>query len=472
MSHLQDTAFDLAVLGGGPAGYVAAIRGAQLGARVALVEKDRPGGTCLNRGCIPTKALVESARAIELARRSADLGVDLKPGPVDYPRVAARKDRVVARLVGGVETLLKGNGVHRLAGRGTLRGPGTIEVTAPDGQVTRIAAGRIIVATGSKPAPLPVPGLEGDGILDSDAALAMTTLPDSMIIIGGGVIGVEFAGIYSRFGVRVTLVEALEQILPREDHEVAGELRRNLAKDGVDVHTGVRVTSCNNDANGRKKLTLEAGGRQITLEAGAILVATGRISNPEGLEGSGLKLERGRVVTSADLETNLPGVLAAGDIRGQVMLAHAASAEGLAAAERLLGKETSVDLRAVPNCVFSFPEVASAGLSEQAARDMGYQVVTGKFPFAANGKALAMAEAEGFVKVVAESKWGEVLGIHIIGPQASSLIGEAALALRLEVTYDELARTIHPHPTLTEALMEASAAVGGEAIHFLNRPGR
>lgn len=470
MSQVHGSNFDLAVLGGGPAGYVAAIRGAQLGARVALVEKDRPGGTCLNRGCIPTKALVESAKALELARRSADLGVDLKAGPVDYARVAARKDRVVARLVGGVETLLKGNGVQRFTGRGALKGPGTIEVAGPDGQLTRVDARRIIVATGSRPARVLIPGLDGDGILDSDAALALTSLPGSMIIIGGGVIGVEFAGIYSRFGVKVILVEALEQILPREDREVVEELRRHLVKDGVEVHTGARVTSCATTANGMRRLTLEAGGRQLTLEASAVLVATGRVPNPEGLEGSGLKIERGRVVAEDDLETNLPGVLAAGDVRGQLMLAHAASAEGLAAAEKALGKQTlSVDHRAVPNCIFSFPEVASIGLSEQAAREKGHQVVTGKFPFAANGKALAMAEAEGFVKVVAESKWGEILGIHIIGPQASSLIGEAALALKLEVTFDELARTIHPHPTLTEALMEASAAVGGEAIHFLNR---
>lgn len=469
--------YDLLVLGGGPGGYTAAIRGAQLGARVALVERDALGGTCLNRGCIPTKALVESARAHVLAREMCVFGVEVTGPRLNYASVMAHKERVVGRLVKGLEGLMRGNHIDVHRGNGVVRAPGRVEVrdAQPPGtgfngtgvHPLNLGAKKIILATGSRPAGLKIPGIDGPGVVSGEEALSLAELPESIVIIGGGVIGVEFACIYREFGAQVTIVEVLDRILPREDREVAAHLRQRLEKAGIAVLTGARVESIEGP-RGAVGVILQHGGESKKLTATLVLVAVGRAANVEDLGDLPLQFDRGFVATNERMETNVPGVYAIGDLRGG-MLAHVASAEGIVAAENALGREAQMDYRAVPGCIFSFPEVASVGLSEEEAVNKGHDVTVGRFPFAASGRALAMEEADGFVKVVSDKKFGEVLGVHIIGPHASDLIGEAVLAMKLEATAEEMARTIHPHPTLTEALMEAGADVLGEAIHVLRR---
>lgn len=454
--------FDLVVVGGGPGGSAAAIRAAELGARVALIEKGQMGGTCLNIGCIPTKALIGSAEVYRTARRGADFGLDIPRVGLDLARVLERKQAIVKKLRADVEDSLSFSGVQVMRGTATLLRPNRIQVE--DGaEAHEIEAGRVILATGSEAGRPPVAGIDLPGVITSTEALSPERLPSSMIVVGGGAIGIEFACLYSALGTEVTVIEMLPSILPMVDGEIARYLRSLLRRDGVRVHTGARVQKIGVADGEEKQVVFESttGVREAT--ADLVLLATGRRPYTAGLnlDDLGVKTERGAVVVNEHMETSVEGIYAVGDVTGGSMLAHVASAEGWVAAENALGHRTSVDYRSVPNCIFCQPEIASVGLTEAQAREAGLAVRVGKANFMANGRALALGEASGLVKLVCEAGSGRVLGVHIIGPHATDLIGEAALAIQTEATVGDLTRTFHAHPTLPEALLEAAQKAAG-----------
>lgn len=456
------SSYDAIVIGGGPAGYTSAIRIAQLGGKVCIIEEDKVGGTCLNRGCIPTKALLTSAGLYNKIKKARDFGINIDNYSADFPAMMQRKDRIVNRLRMGVEYLLKNNGVEILKGRGKVKGKGTVEV-ANGNEVQTIQGTHIVIASGSKPAKIPGIEYNGNTVVTSDELLSLTNLPGSLLIIGGGVIGCEFACIFSELGTKVSIVEMLPQILPAEDEEIALTLRGILEKRGIKIYTGTKV---NTIATGPSQVISElSNGEKIETEK--VLVCTGRVPNSSGLglEESGVKVEKGRVITDQKMRTNIEGIYAIGDVTGGILLAHVAMAEGVVAAENIMGKELTIDYTAVPSCIFTFPEIASVGLSEKKARETGMGIVIGKFPFTASGKALAGGEQEGFVKVVSE-KSGKILGVHIIGPEATNLIAEAVLCIQNNIGVEKIARTIHAHPTLPEAFLEATLDLKGEAIHI------
>jgi len=461
--------FDLVIIGGGTGGYVCAIRAAQLGLKVALVEKDRLGGVCLNWGCIPTKTLLRSAGAYLEAGRLAEFGVHLEGTlAVDWAAMVARKDRVVGELVGGVERLLKGHGVELVSGVARLSSPRRVEVTLADGGHTLLEADQIVIATGSLPARPPIRGLDLPGVLTSDDILALETLPRRLAIIGGGVIGIEFATLFSALGVQVSVIEMLPTILPPVDQELARRYRVLLKQQGVELRLEASVEEIV-AVEGGLEVHYTVKDRQERIEADLVLNATGRVpfSQGLGLEEVGVARQRGRVLVDDRLRTNVPGLYAVGDVTGQVLLAHVASRQGEVAAEVIAGHDSRMDYRAVPNVVFSRPEIAGVGLTSQQAREQGIEVEVGTFPFSASGKALAQGETEGQVRLLCEPGSGKLLGLHVMGPGASELIAEGALAVRLGLTARELAETIHAHPTLPEAVAEAARAVAfGEAIHF------
>lgn len=458
---------DVLVVGGGPGGYVAALRAAQLGAKVALVEREHLGGVCLNYGCIPTKALLRTVEVLELVRRAGEFGVVVDEPRLDWPAAQQRKDAVVSQLVGGVSRLLERRGVEVVWGEARLRAPRQVEVRAKVG--TQVWQARnVILATGSRAAMPPVPGLEGEKVWTSREALALERLPASLLVVGGGPVGLEFAALFSACGVQVTVVEMLDRLAPGLDRDIGESLAWVLEQRGVGVRVGTRVAAVEHGADGlRVQVTGPAGEEYLEVEA--VLVAAGRAPNVEGLglEGAGVRHGRGGIAVDDRMQTNVPGVYAVGDVTGGTMLAHVAMHEGVVAAENALGHERRMDRKAVPSCIFTEPEVASVGLSEEAAREAGYEVQVGKFPFANNGKAVAMGEVEGFVKVVASQRFGEVLGVHVVGPHASDLVLEGTLAMVLEATLDELEASIHPHPTLGEAVAEAVLAARGRALHSL-----
>ena len=470
--------YDIVIIGGGPGGYVAAIRAAQLGARVALVEKERIGGTCLNHGCIPTKTLVSSAETYLLAKQATRYGVDIggrNSEPyieVNFPQMMARKDEVVDTLVTSVIELVKGHKVDIYKGLGTILKPGLVQVKMDGGRsesnIQQLAAKNIVIATGSVPARLPIPGLDLPGVLTSRELLALEELPSSLAIVGGGVIGVEFASIFNALGTKVTVVEMLPHLLPPVDRKLARRFQRILSGQGVEVKLNAPVQEIGSE-NGRLRVKFAGAKGEGAVEAEKVLVAVGRWPYTEGLGVSelGIKMDRRRILVNEFMETSVPGIYAIGDVLGTYMLAHVASYEGEVAVENALGHRRAADYRAVPYCVFATPELAGVGLGEREAKEQGldYQVV--RFPFSASGRALAMGEAEGQVKMVCEKDSGRVLGLHIMGPRASDLIAEGALAIQLGATAEDLAQTIHAHPTLPEAVMEAAkAAAFGEAIHF------
>ncbi|MGE5594033.1 MAG: dihydrolipoyl dehydrogenase [Betaproteobacteria bacterium] len=464
--------FDVAVVGGGPGGYVAAIRAAQLGRSVCLIEKDQLGGTCLNRGCIPTKALVASVQALETAKRLAEFGVEFGGQGGDcgggeararFDRMVARKDRVVARLRAGIGFLLKKNKVAVIAGTGRMMGPGRIEVDAKEGPA-EVRARDIIIATGSKPVIFPSFGYDGRVVITSDEALDFQDVPESLLIVGGGVIGCEFAFIFSSLGSRVTVVDIMPTILPMEDPDSAAAVADSLKKRKVVVRTGVKIERIAVEGD-EAVAVLDSGER---LSAARVLLSVGRRANSEGigLEDAGVEIgKRGEVVVNDQMATNVPGIYAIGDVVGKVMLAHVASAQGIVAAQNIAGADRRMSYAAVPSAIFTSPEVASVGLNERQAKEEGFDVRVGKFPFTASGKALAMGEAEGFVKIVADGSTDRILGIHIVGPHATELIPEPTMAVRMKMTVAEFARTIHAHPTLAEAIGEAAEAVHRMAIH-------
>lgn len=467
--------FDLVVLGGGIGGYSAAIRAAQLGKTVALVERDKLGGTCLHRGCIPSKALLRSAEVYSTAKRGESFGVITEEVRFDWVRAQARKTAIVEQLHKGLQYLMKKHSIEVVRGSGRIIGPsifsprsGSVAVELEDGEVDTLVPAQLVIATGSRPAMLP--GLEADGtrILTSDDALAMDRLPASIVIVGGGVIGVEWATLLSELEVDVTVVEADKQLLPAEDEEVARELERLLRKKGVRVKTGARLrTESVRTGPPGVRLTLDTAKGEEALEAEAMLVCVGRVANTEGLglENTDVRMEKGQIRVNEHLQTTEPHIYAVGDVIGGPQLAHAAGHEGIAAAEHAAGRPAvRHPAHLIPRCIYTHPEVASVGWTEREAREKGLSVKTAKFSFQALGKALVFGENDGFVKVVADAESNDLLGVHIIGPQATELVSEAALARLLDATPWEIGALAHPHPTLSEALGEAMLAVDGLSI--------
>ena len=465
----SDETFDLTVIGSGPGGYVAAIRAAQLGLKTAVVEMaPRPGGTCLLWGCIPTKALLHAAEVLETSRHAGRFGVKVAPGELDVEALHKYKDKVVTANVKGVEYLFKKGGVTLISGRGRLTGKHSVSVALTGGGTKTLETKFTIVATGSAIRGLPGVEFDGTQIINSDHALGLKKVPASMIVLGAGAVGVEFASIYATFGAKVTVVELLPRLIPVEDASLGAELEKAFRKRGLTVHTGTKVERVVKD-KGSVKVTSSKDGKTVELEAEILLVAVGRrpLTEDLGLEALGVKLDRGFVEVDGLMRTAVPGVYAIGDIVKTQALAHVASHEGIVAVEDAVGKNPHpINYDKIPSCTYCDPEVASIGLSEDEARKRGYDVVVGQFPFSAIGKAKILEDTRGFVKIVSEKKYDEVLGVHIIGPHATELISEATAALNLEATAASLFEAVHAHPTLSEAMGEAALAVHGRAIHI------
>lgn len=463
--------YDVAVLGGGPAGYVAAIRAAQYGLKTALIEQSALGGTCLNRGCIPTKAMLHTGEVLEEIRKAERLGIVVGKPTVDLKKLYAYKDSVVKKLVGGVGSLLKANGVDVYKGRGAFEDRYTLKVTAGEAKPAKpekqVSARHILIAAGSKPLTPPIDGLEKTGYWTSNTLLEDNPdIPKSMIIIGGGVIGTECATILKDLGVEVTLVEMMDQLLPQMDRDAAETLRKSLKKEGIEIHTGVKVTEVSQKNNG-KSCRIETGEGERTLEAEEIMVAVGRgpVIDIPGVEKLGLKTDRKGFVVNENLQTTVENIYAAGDVSGKWQLAHAASAEGIAVIDHIAGKPNYTNREIVPSCIYTRPEIASVGISAKEAEENGYSVALGTFPMAANGKAMISGDTAGFVKIVSDAQTGELLGAQIVGPRATDMIGELAAAMSAEVTVEEIAAAIHPHPTVSEAIMEALHDIEGLSAH-------
>jgi len=463
---VADQQYDIVIIGSGPGGYVAGIRAGQLGMKVAVIEKDPfIGGTCTHRGCIPTKALLENADIFEHVNRAKEFGINVGGVQLDFKAGQDRKQAVVDKNAKGIEFLFKKNKVDRITGFGRIAGKGVVEVTGQTPQ--KLNAKNIILAMGSVTKDLPHIKTDGKRIINSDHILLLQEVPKSMLVIGAGAVGCEFASIFSRFGTKTTIVEVLPQLLPLEDEEIAKEFTRMFKKKGIDVYTDAKVESAEVQANG-VKVTVSAKGKQQTFDVDVVLSATGRRAVTEncGLEKTQVKIERGFVQVDPFMRTAEPNVYAIGDIVPTPALAHCASAEGIVAVEHIAGLDPRpINYDHVPNCTYTDPEVASVGLTEKKARERGYDVKVGKFPFTANSKARILGESGGLVKIVSEKKYDEVLGMHIVGPRATELIVEGCSALELEATAESIARTIHAHPTLSEAMMEAAEDVAGHSIH-------
>ena len=460
--------YDLVVIGAGPGGYVAAIRAAQLGLSVAVVEKDQPGGVCLNWGCIPSKAILTSAEMYEDLKQGERYGIKVSGLSFDYPQVIKRSRQVAGRLAKGVEYLLKKNKVPLLKGAGRLEAKNRVVIEASGQEAQQVEAERIVIATGSRERTLP--GLEVDGkqVLTSYEALTEQAIPESLVIIGGGAIGVEFAYIYSTFGSRVTIVEMEKQLLPGVDSEIVQELERSFKRKGIEILTQTMFHSLEKYP-GRVELILDNAGTLKERTTNKVLVAVGRapISADLGLEEAGVEIDRGYIQVNEQLQTANTAIYAIGDVNGPPLLAHAASEEGIAAVEYMTGeREKGLDSSRIPACIYCQPQVAVFGLSEEQAQAQGYEVKVGRFPFRALGKALASGHDEGMVKLVVEKEYGEILGCHIVGRGATDLIAEVGLARTLEATTAELSETVHAHPTLSEAIMEAALDAEGRGINF------
>ncbi len=459
----------LLIIGGGPAGYVAALRAAQLGAKPLLVEGGQLGGTCLNRGCIPTKSLIESAGLLHRLGRAAEHGIKLGKVSLDLKTMVGRKDNVAAALRQSLEVLLPDRGVEVMPGVAAFTGPREAAVTAGE-STEAVTFEQAIVCSGSLPWVPPVPGLGLPGVIGSDEALSPREVPETLAVIGGGAVGCEFAGIYANLGSKVTVIELLPSLLPTEDAELGEALRFYLESRGVRVLTGARVECVEADREGQLSVRVAGGdaGAASTVSAARVLAAIGRRPNSSGLSLPAAGVvpgQRGEIPVDETMRTSAPGIFAAGDVTGGILLAHVAFEQGVVAAENALGRQAHFSPSVVPRCTFTEPEVAAVGLSEGAAVKEGYEVAVGRFPFANSGRAMAMSSPDGFVKVVAEAGSGQLLGIHIIGPQATELIAEAAMALAADVTVGGIAHLIHAHPTLAEAFREAALDTRGEALH-------
>ena len=465
--------FDVTIIGSGPGGYVAAVRAGQLGLKVAIIEKEpdaRLGGTCGLRGCIPTKALLNSAHLYEKASHFENFGLKVSGLSFDWAGVQKYKSDVVAKNSAGVTYLMKKNKATIFNGFGKIVGEGKVEVAMADGKKVTIETKNIIIATGS--VVKPIPGFETDGkqVVNSDHILELTNVPKSMIVMGSGAVGVEFASVYARFGCDTTVVELLERIVPIEDADISKELARSFKKQGIKCETGIKLDKLTKDKKGVKVSGKNSKGDAVTFEAEMLLVAVGRMPMIEGLGLENTKVvvnPRGTIKVNEYCETDEPNVYAIGDVVDTAWLAHLASKEGILVVEKIAGKKVEpINQRLVPNCTYCDPEVASVGLTEAKAVEAGYDVKVGKFPFSASGKARILGETDGFVKIVAETKYDEVLGVHIIGPHATELLAEACVAMALETTADELGRIMHAHPTVSESVMEAAEGVHDLTIHM------
>ncbi|MED4017099.1 dihydrolipoyl dehydrogenase [Sutcliffiella cohnii] len=468
--------YDLVILGGGTGGYVAAIRASQLGLKTAVVEKGKLGGTCLHAGCIPSKALLRSAEVFSQTKKSEEFGVISGEVKLDFLKVQERKQKIINQLHGGVQHLMKQGKIDVFHGTGRILGPsifspmpGTISVEFENGDENEMLIPKnVIVATGSRPRTLPGLDIDGDLVMTSDEALQMESLPSSIIIVGGGVIGIEWASMLSDFGVEVTVLEYADRILPTEDKEISKEAQRLMKKRGIKLVTGAKVLPETMEKSSGVTIKAEHKGEQKTFSADKMLVSVGRQANVEGigLENTDIQVEKGFIKTNDYYQTKESHIYAIGDVIGGLQLAHVASHEGIVAVEHLANENPSpIDYSLISKCVYSSPEVASVGYTEEEAKEKGYNIKTGKFSFRAIGKALVYGESDGFVKIIANSDTDDILGVHMIGPHVTDMISEAGLARVLDATPWEVANTIHPHPSLSEAIGEAALAVDGKAIH-------
>ncbi|MEP6627483.1 MAG: dihydrolipoyl dehydrogenase [Ginsengibacter sp.] len=458
-------AYDLIVLGSGPGGYPAAIRASQLGKKVAIIERESLGGICLNWGCIPTKALLKSAQVFEYAKHAADYGIEVNDPKQNFGNVIKRSRGVADKMNKGVTFLMKKYKIEVIMGTGKLIEPTKLEVTAADGSKQTVEAKNIIIATGARARELPALKLDGKKIVGYRDAMNLPAQPKSMIVVGSGAIGTEFAYFYNSMGTKVTLVEFLPRIVPVEDEDISKELDKNFKKQGITIMTNSEVTSVDTSGAGVKAKIKTPEG-EVTVEADILLSAVGIAANIEniGLEELGIKTDKGRIIVDANQQTNVPGIYSIGDCTPHQALAHKATKEGINAAEHLSGKKIDhIDYNNVPGCTYCSPEIASIGYTEKAAKDAGYEIKVGKFPFIASGKAVSAGASEGFVKIIYDAKYGELLGCHMIGYNVTELIAEVSVARKLETTAHEILNAIHPHPTMSEAVKEATAVAYGEA---------
>lgn len=460
--------YNVAIIGSGPGGYVAAIRAAQLGAKVAIVEKQYLGGTCLNVGCIPSKAMLHVAETLHNLESVEDLGIMLaQPPTFDMAKANSYTGKVVKRMTSGVGSLMKANRIDVFDGEGSVEASRNVTVKLNDGSTQQFSADKVILATGSVPLIPPMPGVDGRNVVNSDTCWNLPKRPESLVCVGGGVIGIELATMFNAIGTKVTVLEMLPDVLAPVDEEVRKLLVRILSKRGIEIVTGARVEAIENGGKQKKVIATTEKGKQ-TFNAEYVLLAVSRRANTTGLERlmeQGLDTDRGRVRVNEKMETNLPGIYAIGDLVHGAGLAHVASTEGEIASENAMGKEAKVDYHVVPNPIYTFPEVAFVGLTEAEAKKQYPEARAERFPWVGIGKAVAIGETEGFTKVIV-GKYGEILGVHIIGPDATNLISEYSVAMRGELTVDEIIETIHPHPTLSEGLREAALVVEGRPIHI------
>jgi len=460
----------ITVIGGGPGGYVAAIRAAQLGGEVTVIEKEHLGGTCLNVGCIPTKALLHASSFEDAAREAADYGVEVTVRKLNWKKVMEKKGEIVNRLVGGVDGLLKANGVKVIEGVGRPLSAGKVEVTGADGAKKIVEGDKVIIAAGSIPAIPPIPGVkENKNCIDSTGALSLKKLPKSLLIIGGGVIGIELGSAYKAFGTEVTIIEALPKLLPMMDGELTAQLRSILEGEGIVIKTESKVMSVEDSEVGAK-VNVEADGQTMAYEAEKVLVAVGRRTDTTALrlDDAGIRNDRGRIEVNEKQETSVPGIYAIGDCLGKVMLAHVASDQGMVAAENAMGKEAVYDGTTNPSCVYTNPEFAGVGLTEEQAKEQGLEYRVGTFPLAANGKSIIENGGVGTVKLMFGEPYGQLIGAHILGPRATEIIAECGMAIGLEATDEEMISMIHGHPTVNESVHEAALAAEKRTIHMPN----
>ncbi len=461
--------YDIIVIGSGPGGYVTAIRAAQLGFKTAIIEKENLGGICLNWGCIPTKALLKSAHVFNYLKHAEDYGLNKVENPgFDFTKVIQRSRGVAGKMSKGIEFLMKKNKIDVIMGTATVKAGKKVSVVDAEGKSTEYSGNNIIIATGARSRELPNLPQDGKKVIGYRQALSLPEQPKSMIVVGSGAIGIEFADFYNSMGTKVTVVEFLPNIVPLEDEEVSKHVEKSLKKAGIEIMTNSSVESVDTSGNGVKAKVKTANG-EITLEADILLSAVGIASNVEGigLEAVGIKTEKGKVLVNEWYQTSVPGYYAIGDIIPTQALAHVASAEGITCVEKIKGLHVeAIDYGNIPGCTYCHPEIASVGLTEKQAKEKGYEIKVGKFPFSASGKATANGDVDGFIKVIFDAKYGEWLGCHMVGDGVTDMIAEAVVARKLETTGHEVLKSIHPHPTISEAVMEAVAAAYGEVIHI------
>ncbi len=459
---------DIVIIGGGPGGYVAAIRAAQLGLNVSVIERDKLGGTCLNRGCIPTKALYRNAEILNTLNNIEEYGIAVNGFTIDVKKVQSRKDKVVYQLVSGVEQLMKANKVQVIYGEATLIDKNTISVLTREGEEKTLTASNVIIATGSKPYIPSIPGIDLEGVVTSDGLLEFNNIPKDLVVLGGGVVGLEFAGIFNSMGSKVKVIKASSNIFPEVDSDITKRYSSFLRKQGIEVYSSTEVKKIVKQGD---KLLIKAQGKKGEMEipADCILVSKGRYPEIEGLnlDKLGISHDRKGIKVDKNYETNIKGVYAIGDVNGISLLAHAASYQGVSAVEKIAGVVEECEETPIPSCIFVFPEIASVGITEDEAKEKGMNYNTSKFMFGANGKALALGEGEGFIKVISKAEDNTIIGVHIMGPHASDLIHEGALAIANKLNVKHIKHTVHAHPTLGEAFYEAVLGLENEAIHLV-----